>query len=65
MSEERLKAIQSLVTDCYIAHQEDIIAGIIYQLEKEYDELATLSSLGEYKKEWSHDYLLDFITYET
>ncbi len=65
MSEERFKSIETLVTDCYIAHQEDIIVRLIYQLEKEYGELASLASLGEYQKHWSHDYLLNYITYET
>ena len=65
MSEERREKIESLVSDCIIAHQESIIVSLIQQLEEEYKELALLATLGEYKDSWTKQQVLDFVTYET
>lgn len=63
--EAREKSIEKLVNDCHLAHQEAIIVQLIYRLEKEYKELAMLASLGEYQETWTHQKLLDHVTYET
>ena len=65
MNTEREKAIASLVDDCIIAHQETIIVKLIAELEKDYQELAELATLGEYTPSWTHKQVLDFVTYET
>lgn len=65
MSEERREKIESLVSDCIIAHQESIIVSLIQQLEEDYKELALLATLGEYKDSWTKQQVLDFVTYET
>jgi hypothetical protein len=62
---DREEEIQSLVEDCIIAHQEIILVKLIAKLEKEYKELAKLATFGEYKDSWTHNELLDFVTYET
>lgn len=62
---EREKAIADLVSDCLIAHQERIIVKLIAELEKDYEELAKLSTMGEYTSNWTHQEVLDYITYET
>ena len=64
-NQERLKSIETLVSDCYIAHQESIIVQLIAKLEQQYDELATLSTMGQYEKDWTHKKVLDYITFET
>lgn len=63
--ESREKSIEKLLNDCVLAHQEAIIVQLIYRLEKEYKELAMLASLGEYQETWTHQKLLDYVTYET
>lgn len=65
MPESRREKIESLVSDCIIAHQEAIIVGLIQQLEEDYKELALLATLGEYKDSWTKQQVLDFVTYET
>jgi len=62
---DREEEIQSLVEDCVIAHQEIILVKLIAKLEQEYKELAKLATLGEYRDNWTHRELLDFVTYET
>ena len=63
--DDREKAIEILVNDCIIAHQESIIVKLIAELERDYVELAKLTTMGEYMEEWTHLQLLDYITYET
>lgn len=63
-NEERMKSIETLVSDCYFAHQEAIIVKLICGLEEEYSELAKVITAGEYDSSWTHKKLLDYITYE-
>ena len=63
--QSREKSIEKLVNDCVLAHQEAIIVQLIQRLEKEYKEVAMLASLGEYQETWTHQKLLDYVTYET
>jgi hypothetical protein len=62
---ERESAIETLVADCIIAHQEYILVKLISELETDYQELAKLATMGEYKKDWTHKKVLDYITFET
>jgi hypothetical protein len=64
MNESRFTAVERLVSDCIIAHQETIIVRLIVELEKNYKEIAKLSTLGEYKDDWTHEQVLDYITKE-
>jgi hypothetical protein len=61
--DQKIKAINSLLNDCLISHNEDIIVQLIYRLELEYRQLAELSTMGEYKATWTHNDVLDYITY--
>ncbi len=62
---DREKAIEILVSDCIISHQEGIIVKLIAELESDYIELAKLATMGEYSETWTHAQVLDYITYET
>ena len=61
----REEVIEVLVSDCIVAHQEAIIVKLIAGLEEEYEELAKLSTMGEYQRTWTHQQVLEHITYET
>ena len=43
---EREKAIQLLISDCLLAHQEIIIVKLIAELEKDYEEVGSSSQSG-------------------
>jgi len=62
---EREEMLAALVTDCIISHNEAIIVKLLAELEKQYQELARLSTMGEYKSDWTHKQVLDYVTYET
>lgn len=59
------ETIRNLVIECIATHNEEILIELIYRLQKEYIDIANLSSYGEYKPYWTHDQLLNYITYET
>lgn len=60
----RLDAIRKLLSDSIYSHNEEVIVNLIFKLEKEYVELAQLSTLGEYRRDWTHPQVLDYITKE-
>ena len=62
MSEE----IQDLVYECIATHNEEVLIQLIDNLKKEYIDLAKLSTFGEYKEEeWTHEDVLNYVTYHT
>jgi len=62
-NEPRKEAVLKLVHDCYISHNELLLAELITKLENDYVELATLSTDGAYNRKWTHEEVLDFLTY--
>lgn len=62
---ERYHAIETLLNDCIIAHQEAIIIRLVMQLEEDYKELAELATMGEYNSTWTHLKVMNYVTYET
>ena len=57
---------QDLVYECIATHNEEVLVQLINSLKKQYNELAKLSTFGEYKQEeWSHEYVLNYVTYHT
>lgn len=62
---ERMVNITDLVFECIATHNELILVELITRLEAEYVEIAKLSTLGKYKTGWTHEEVLNYITYET
>lgn len=65
MSTNRLELIRDLVADCVISNNEEVLVQLIYTLETEYKEIAKLSTFGEYSDSWTHNQVMDYITFET
>lgn len=63
--EKRIESINNLVTDCIFSNNIEILCQLIFRLEKEYQEIAYVSTFGEYTTEWTHHKTLNYITYET
>lgn len=57
--------IYELVNKCMSAHGEAILVELIYRLEKEYIDIATLATMGDYKSDWTHSEVIDYITLNT
>lgn len=56
--------VRKFVLDAVSSHNEEVIIQAFCELEKEYKELATLSSDGAYEKSWTHEDLLDYLTHQ-
>lgn len=65
MTNDNLKNIQELVDECVKTNKLDFLAKLISNLQKNYEELALLSTDGNYSQKWSHQKVLDYVTYET
>ena len=62
---ERTLNITDLVFECIATHNELILVELITRLEAEYVEIANLSTLGKYQTGWTHEEVLNYMTYET
>lgn len=60
----RIDILRELIQDCIITHNEEVLINLIYNLENEYKEIATLITFGEYDENWTHEKLLNYITRE-
>lgn len=60
-----LESIRELVNESISTHNEEFLINLIYKLQIQYNELAQLSTLGQFKNSWSHKKLLDYITKES
>lgn len=60
-----LEDIKKLVLECIKNEKITFICNIIYTLQKNYTELAELSTNGSYNSGWSHQKVLDYVTYES
>lgn len=61
----KIDAIRKLLSDSILSHNEELIVNLIFKLEKEYIELAELSTFGEYNNTWTHQQVLKYVTEET
>lgn len=59
-----LESIRELVHESINTHHEEFLINLIHKLQVQYNELAILVTLGEFKSNWSHKKLLDYVTKE-
>lgn len=57
--------IRDLVEQCIMTHNEEVLVNLIYYLEKEYIEVARLASYDAYSASWTHEDVLNYLTYHT
>ena len=58
------KMALSLIEDCIHKNKLEFLAELIVRLEKEYIEIARLSTDDNYQENWTHKEVLDYLTYE-
>lgn len=61
----RIDLIRELVEECFLTHNEEVLVKMIFNLEKDYVEIAELCTFGEYNEGWTHQHVLNYITKET
>jgi|688.fasta_scaffold08351_19 hypothetical protein len=62
--QDRRSILTKLVHECIATHNEIILIETIARLEKNYIDLAMLSTLGQYKTTWTHEEVINYLTYE-
>lgn len=63
--DDRMLDVTDLVYECIASHNELILVELITRLEKEYVDIAKLSTFGKYETSWTHEDVLNYITFET
>lgn len=64
MTNHNLDKIKELVDECVKNDRNDFLANIIFVLQQNYQEIAKLTTDGAYHEGWSHQQVIDYITYE-
>lgn len=64
MTKIELDSIKNLVDECVKNNKLDFLSNLIYVLQNNYKDLATLCTDGNYHDGWSHTKVLDYYTYE-
>jgi hypothetical protein len=52
-----------IINECIKNDKLKFLANMIVKLQEEYQEIAKLSTDGEYEVTWTHEQLLNFLTY--
>lgn len=60
-----IDTVRDLVDQCVMSHNEEVLVNLIIRLEKDYIEIAKLTTMGDYESNWTHREVLDYITYYT
>lgn len=60
-----IEDIKNLVLECIKNDKIDFLSNLLYVLQRNYKDLAVLSTDGNYHEGWSHSQVLDYITYES
>jgi len=63
--DDKMLDVTDLVFECIATHNELILVELITRLESEYVDIARLSTMGKYTTDWTHEDVLNYITYET
>lgn len=64
-NELELEDIKNLVDECIKNNKLDFLSNLVYTLQQNYKDLATLATDGNYHSGWNHTRVLDYLTYET
>jgi hypothetical protein len=64
MQDRDIKEMIQLINECVKKDKIDFLAAIICKIQKEYQEICELSTDGDYQVTWTHQQVLDYLTYQ-
>jgi hypothetical protein len=60
----RVKAMLKIVNQAIKDDSLEFLATLLAKLQQDYEEIAMLSTDGNYQPNWTHKQVLDYLTYE-
>lgn len=63
MQNFEIKDMLAIIDECIKTDRLTFLANMFITLQKDYQEVAYLSTDGEYKSSWTHKQVLDYLTY--
>jgi hypothetical protein len=63
-SKHDIEEMEEVIKECIKNDKITFLATLICNLQREYEELAELSTDGEYNTTWTHHQTLDCLTYK-
>lgn len=63
-TKDQINNMIGVIENCIKEDKIEFLATIILNLQREYQEIATLSTDGEYQIGWTHNQVLDHLTYQ-
>ena len=61
---DEIRTMVGVIENCIKENKIEFLANLIVTLQKEYQELASLSTDGEYQVTWTHHQALDYLTFQ-
>lgn len=52
----------NLINNCIKSNKLEFLANVILKLQKEYIEICELSTDGEFKPDWTHEKVLNYLS---
>ena len=62
--DEEMRNMVEVIDHCILNDKKEFLASLIIKIQREYKEIAALSTDGEYQITWTHNDLLDYLTYQ-
>lgn len=56
--------LTKFVDECIVQNKSELLTNLLFKLGSEYIELAQLATDGAYNEQWTHQKVLDYLTYE-
>lgn len=61
---KKLQDTIDLIEECMHSNKIEFLANLIIKLESEYIDIARIATDDNYKPNWTHTEVLDYLTYE-
>jgi hypothetical protein len=59
-----IQTMLAIVEDCVKNNKLEFLASVLFKLQREYKEVCELSTDGDYQVTWTHQQVLDYLTYQ-
>jgi hypothetical protein len=64
MQDKEIKEMVVVINECIKNNKIEFLANVICKLQREYREICELSTDGEFQLSWTHEQVLDYLTYQ-